>query len=313
MGGGIGKIEMLKKTNILGLVGGGKNPRFPLNNLIIWDDHQGRIISQIRFNKDVLNVRLRAEKIISICEDKIYSFNLNTLETENIFETFENTLGIIGISNGDNNKLIIAFPFQFQGSVCIINIMNQKNTKPKRINAHESKIQCLSINKEGSLLATSSDKGTLIKIFSLPNGESVMELRRGTKNVEMTCISFDPNNKFIGCTSDVGTIHIFSIASITKNLTNDNNVKKTDDEPKNTKSILGKVAGMLNIKNAYLDSERSFAKFRILDNNSLLSFNNDNTFVVISTFGRYYKATYDPKNGGECYKMEEKDILRNEK
>ena len=315
MDGGIGKIEMLKKTNILALVGGGKNPCFPLNNLIVWDDHQGRVISQIRFNKNVLNVRLRAEKIISICEDKIYSFNLNTLETEIILETFENTQGIIGLSHGDNNKLMIAFPFLSQGNVSIRNIINSKSAKTSKIiNAHESKIQCLAINKEGNLLATASDKGTLIRIFSLPNGEFVTELRRGTKNVEMTCISFDPNNKFIGCTSDVGTIHIFSIAAAAKMVVNDSNDKKIEeDEPKNSKSILGRVAGMFNIKNSYLDSERSFAKFRIQDNCSLLSFGNDNTFVVITTFGRYYKAAYDPKNGGECCKIEEKDILRDEK
>ena len=64
MDGGIGKIEMLKKTNILVLVGGGKSPKFPPNKIIIWIDHQGKIISKFSFNENVINVRLRNDRII---------------------------------------------------------------------------------------------------------------------------------------------------------------------------------------------------------------------------------------------------------
>ena len=79
MNGGIGVIEMLKRTNILALVGGGKNPYFPLNQLIIWDDHQGKIISKLRFNDNIISVRLRNDKIIVLTRNKFYAFNMNNL------------------------------------------------------------------------------------------------------------------------------------------------------------------------------------------------------------------------------------------
>ena len=311
MNGGIGIIEMFQRTNLLALVGGGKNPKFQINQLIIWDDHQGKIISKLRFNENLMSVRLRDNKIIVLTRNKFYAFNMKTLVTIAIIKTYDNPLGIIATSNGDiNNKLIVAFPYESQGHVFLGEI-TQKCEKLSVVQAHDSKIACISINKDGTLLATASDKGTLIRIFTTNDGQKFSEFRRGTKTVEMNCIAFDPNNKFIGCSSNVGTIHIFSIAAITKALDEKNNKAKNEieDEPKNSKSFLGKIGGLLNIKNAYLESERSFAKFKVQEENSILGFGSENTFVVITMNGKYYKAAYNPKRGGDCCKIEEKNIL----
>ena len=311
MNGGIGIIEMFQRTNLLALVGGGKNPKFQINQLIIWDDHQGKIISKLRFNENLMSVRLRDNKIIVLTRNKFYAFNMKTLVTIAIIKTYDNPLGIIATSNGDiNNKLIVAFPYESQGHVFLGEI-TQKCEKLSVVQAHDSKIACISINKDGTLLATASDKGTLIRIFTTNDGQKFSEFRRGTKTVEMNCIAFDPNNKFIGCSSNVGTIHIFSIAAITKVLDEKNNKAKNEieDEPKNSKSFLGKIGGLLNIKNAYLESERSFAKFKVQEENSILGFGSENTFVVITMDGKYYKAAYNPKRGGDCCKIEEKNIL----
>jgi WD40 repeat protein len=235
---------------------------------------------------------------------------MNNLVTMGIIDTFDNPTGIIGISNGDNNKLIFGFPYETQGHVFLGNI-SQKCEKICIVNAHNSKIACIAINKEGTLLATASDKGTLIRIFTINDGQKISEFRRGNTTVEMNCLTFDPNNKFIGCSSNVGTIHIFSIAAITKDLVEKNNEIKNEieDEPKNSKSLLGKIGGLLNIKNAYLDTERSFAKFKIQEEGSLIGFGSQNTFFVITMEGTYYKAAYNPKKGGDCVKVDEKNIF----
>ncbi len=41
----------------------------------------------------------------------------------------------------------------------------------------------------------------------------LQEVRRGSDSAEVFCISFDPISKYIACSSDKGTIHIFAIKS----------------------------------------------------------------------------------------------------
>lgn len=64
VGGGIGVVEMLYRSNILALVGGGKCPRYNKNSVIIWDDQQSKVVGKLMFKSPVQLVKLKRTQYI---------------------------------------------------------------------------------------------------------------------------------------------------------------------------------------------------------------------------------------------------------
>lgn len=294
--GGIGIVEMLFCTNILALVGGGKCPKYNKNKVIIWDDFQTKVMTELKFTTSVKNIKLKRDKIIVVCEKRIFVFNLQTYQNLDIIDTGENPKGLIAI-NQSSDITIIAYPSNAEktGVKGGINIKNYSNDKEVPVNTgFDSSISYLSINNDGKLLAAASDKGTIIKIFSCTDGACLQEFRRGKEKAEISYICFDRETKLMAATSDRGTIHIWSMGSVLKKVYEEEE-KEKEDLPKNQSSIFRKVFG-----GVFFQSEWSFAQVRINEQKSICTFGPDNTIIAISSDGKYYQAKIDLKKGGDC-------------
>jgi autophagy-related protein 18 len=77
------------------------------------------------------------------------------------------------------------------------------------IQAHKSPLATVSINPAGTLLATASDKGTVIRVFGIPNGDKVAQFRRGSYPARIFSISFNAVSSLLCVSSDSETVHIF--------------------------------------------------------------------------------------------------------
>lgn len=73
--GGIKLAEMLFRTNIIGFVGTGDNTSYPATRLILWDDIQHRPFGELNFKTEVLNIKLRKDKVVVVLLEKIYVYN----------------------------------------------------------------------------------------------------------------------------------------------------------------------------------------------------------------------------------------------
>ena len=331
---GINIVEMLKKTNILALVEESDKDTDLLNNkLIIWDDHQNKRISELKLDSEILNVKIKLDKIIvSTNNNYLYLIEITTLEINSVFQMYENSNGLFAVSM-DDKILVVAFPYKYTGYVKIKKF-NSKENIPS-INAHDSNISFLSLSNDGNLLATSSERGTLIRIFSTFNGEMIQELRRGAKTAQIYYITFDMNNKFLACSSSSGTVHIFSIYNSIKYLKEkgiidgkSNNLDKKEsvdltinpdkiEEPKNQKSFIGSIINVLKIGISYFESEWSFVQFRLPKSEkekAIVSFGQfENSISVLTKSGNLYKASFDPSLGGECHDIIEKNLFQQDK
>ena len=301
-------VVMLYKTNILALVGSESNPIYNKNKVIIWDDYQKKSLSELKFSQNILNIKLRKDKIVVICLDKIYIFSLSSFQSLDIIETGENTHGVIGINYNIENT-IIAYPDRKKGRIKIKNYEKKNNIT---IDAHEKTIGNIVLTTNGDLMASATEMGTIIRIFETENGDLVQEIRRGKEKAQIRCICFESNYKFIAASSTRGTVHIWSLSTAMKNLKKKNigddednknefGEKQEDEEIKNIenkKSFLNVLPNILG--GEFFNSEWSFAQVRIKEQKSICTFGADNSIIIVCSNGKYYKAKIPLEKGGEC-------------
>jgi WD40 repeat protein len=146
-------------------------------------------------------------------------------------------------------------------------------------------IAFLSLNSDGSLVATASDKGTIIRIFKADDGNFLQEVRRGKEKAEILSVSFDISSKYLACSSDRGTIHIFSLATTNKKFKEQiiieekpSEEERIEEAPKNQKSIWDKMTKIIPLPK-YFKSEWSFAQLRITDSKAICSFGANNSVI----------------------------------
>lgn len=79
------------------------------------------------------------------------------------------------------------------------------------VQAHKSPISHLAINSTGTLLATASDKGTVIRVFAIPSAEKLYQFRRGTREAKIHSVSFNTVSSLLAVSSATDTVHIFRL------------------------------------------------------------------------------------------------------
>jgi hypothetical protein len=175
-------------------------------------------LSRFDFHEPVLGLRLTSKYMAVILAERTILFKYQQLPTESkeilrapnivhsLHQTSTNHFALACLSN---THLIL--PASAPGQLHVISL-NRDNTTTKRvIRAHNNTLRCISLSQDGSLIATASNQGTLIRIFSTADQSQLAEFRRGMDNAIIFNLAFSPGNRWVACTSDKGTLHIFDL------------------------------------------------------------------------------------------------------
>jgi autophagy-related protein 18 len=216
--GGVGIVEMLFCTSLVALVGAGEQPAFSPRRLQITNTKRQSVICELNFVTSILAVKLNRKRLVVVLEEHIHVYDISNMKILHTIDTCPNPNAICALSPSSEN-CYIAYPANAStGDVLVFDAINLQSVNI--LQAHKSPVAHLAFNFEGTLLSSASDKGTVIRVFSVPGIEIIFildaqrlyQFRRGTIPAKIFSINFNLQSNMICVTSDTDTIHIFKLS-----------------------------------------------------------------------------------------------------
>ncbi|KAI8854304.1 WD40-repeat-containing domain protein [Chytridium lagenaria] len=203
--GGIGVVEMLFCTSLVALVGAGEQPAFSPRRLQITNTKRQSTICELTFVTAILAVKLNRKRLIVVLEEHIYIYDISNMKLLHTIDTSPNPNAIVTLSPSSEN-CFLAYPPNTSGASGELLLFDAINLQAVNIiSAHKSPLSFVSFSFDGTMVATASDKGTVIRVFSVPQGQKLFQFRRGTYAARIYSISFDLSNTYLAVSSDTDT------------------------------------------------------------------------------------------------------------
>uniref|UniRef100_A0AAG5DUZ6 WD repeat domain phosphoinositide-interacting protein 2 n=1 Tax=Anopheles atroparvus TaxID=41427 RepID=A0AAG5DUZ6_ANOAO len=178
------------------------------NKLKVCHFKKGAEICNYGYPSEILSVKLNRSRLVVCLVDSIYIHNIRDMRLlHSIKSMAPNPSGLCTLSLLSH----LAYPVSAEcGELQIFDAANQ--LRRLKLKAHDSPLSALNFSYNGVLLATASEKGTVIRLFCVKNGQKVHEFRRGVKrHVNIGSLNFSTCASFVVASSNTETVHIFRI------------------------------------------------------------------------------------------------------
>ncbi|XP_073843192.1 autophagy-related 18a isoform X1 [Musca autumnalis] len=184
-------------------------------------------ICNYSYSNSILAVKLNRARLIVCLEESLYIHNIQDMKVvHTIRDTPCNSTGLCALSSSSDH-CYLAYPGSLtSGEVQIFDAINLH--AKTMIPAHDSPLAALAFSPSGTEIATASERGTVIRVFSSLDGTKLFELRRGLKRcVSIASLSFSTCAEYLVSSSNTETIHIFRLD---RSSADSNDTKQASDD-----------------------------------------------------------------------------------
>lgn len=179
--------------------------------VVFWDATRDIIYAHRKFHgRKVLSVKITDVWAAVTTPTCVYVYKLNSKHGEacvHCVTTYNNKHGAVSIRNASPYTYIMSSLSVSKGTIRI----NRGKKEINYIEAHQAPITCITLNNSGSLVATASTRGTIIRVFEVNSGDRLYEFRRGSTPTGICTIRFHPSSRWLAAASSHGSIHIFRV------------------------------------------------------------------------------------------------------
>lgn len=172
---------------------------------------KGTEICNYSYSNTILAVKLNRLRLIVCLEESLYVHNIRDMKVlHTIRDTPPNPTGLCALSVSNDN-CFLAYPGSSQiGEVQVFDTVNLRAVT--MIPAHDNKLASMEFDSTGTKLATASEKGTVVRVFSIPEGQKLHEYRRGVKRcVSIYSLAFSGDGQYLAASSNTETVHVFRL------------------------------------------------------------------------------------------------------
>ena len=242
---GVGLVHILKVngTTMLAVVGSGDLAGSSPRKLKVLDAETKKTACEITFQSSILSCAISSQFMALCLESSIHIVELVGMKVVLKISTASNAKGIMTMSK-TSLPTVLAYPSsdiigEFNAVIIDVAIASSTASRTSCI-AHKSRLFCLQMNPTGTLIASASITGTIIRVFDTQTSSKLHEFRRGLQQANISSLLFGLSDSLLLASSSSGTVHIFQLQREEKSeiMTHDEVSTNTNTTPDVTPSSM---------------------------------------------------------------------------